>query len=59
MKECYKNILFIPTTDLSGGGGTTRPYNKCFSFNLSYKPKKSLNRRLTVNSELLNAGMEV
>ena len=54
-----RNVESLPTKDLSGGGGTIRPCRMCFSFSLSWRPRKSLNLRLTENSEALNEGIDV
>ncbi|MPC14205.1 hypothetical protein E2C01_006964 [Portunus trituberculatus] len=34
--------------DFSGAGGMTRPEWRCFSTNLRWRPKKSLNRLMTL-----------
>ena len=51
--------FFLPTTDLSGGGGTTLPNNICLSFSLSNNPRKSLNLLFTENSLFLKIERDV
>lgn len=46
-------------TLFSGAGGIILPFRKYFSVNLSWRPRKSLKRRITVKFFFLNKGMFV
>ena len=48
--EMLTFVMF--TTDLSGAGGMTRPFCRYLSDSLSWSPRKSENRRVTVDSEI-------
>ena len=56
---CSCTFMYLPTTDFSGAGGTIRPRWRNLLFSRSWRPRKSLNLRLTVVSAFLNVGMVV
>lgn len=55
----FRTIKNSPTILFSGAGGMILPHLRYFSVSFSCSPRKSLKRRRTANSCLLNIGMLV
>lgn len=55
--ELFVSSDCLPIKFFCGAGGIILPRRKYFSTNRSYKPRKSLNRRRTLNSFRFKAGM--
>ena len=51
--------VHLPTTLFSGADGTMRPLDWCVATSFEWRPKKSLNLRITVCSDFLNDGSDV